>query len=339
MPLATCRQPGYLANGMHIAFALPGPAETGSSGGSHYIHGLVPALRALGHQVDVLEGAAPHLPPGALPVIDGMLLPRLQARADALAEAGAVALIHHVAAAAGRDESARAGTLTLERATLPRMRRVIATSQPVAAQIKEVFGIDAQAVPPGARDLPRNPAAAASPAILAVGVLTRRKGHDVLLRALARLTDLDWTLTIAGDSGREPAHAAELAALIEELGLGRRAALHADPDPATLERDWARAGLFALATRWEGYAAGVAEALRRGIPVVVTEGGDAGALVPADAGAVVSREDPATLGKVLRRMLFDHALRTDMAEAAWQAGQALPSWAQQAATFAQALEH
>ena len=322
---------------MHIAFALPGPAETGGSGGSHYIHCLVPALRGLGHRVDVLEGDDPDLPQGALPVIDGMLLPRLHRRVGELDTAGAVALVHHVSAAAGRDEGARAAVQALERAMLPRMWRVIATSQPVAAQIQEMFGLQAHAVPPGARDLPRNPAAAGSVGVLAVGVLTRRKGHDTLLRAMARLTDLDWTLTIAGDSGREPAHAAELAALVAELGLTRRATLIADPDPETLERAWRQAGLFALATRWEGYAAGVAEALRRGIPVVVTEGGESGALVPPGAGAVVSREDPATLGKVLRRMLFDHTLRNEMAEGAWQAGQALPSWAQQAALFTQTL--
>ena len=47
---------------------------------------------------------------------------------------------------------------------------------------------------------------------------------------------------------------------------------------------------------------------------------------------------PATFGKALRRMIFDHALRAEMAQAAWEVGQALPSWTQQAQQFAALLE-
>src|SRR5205823_5828100 len=99
------------------------------------------------------------------------------------------------------------------------------------------------------------------------------------------------------DAGREPAHARELAALIEELGLAHRATLLADPRSEALRRAWEQADLFALATRWEGYASVVAEALRRGIPVVVSDGGEAGALVPPEAGAVCAKDDMATFGK------------------------------------------
>ncbi|HYZ63248.1 MAG TPA: glycosyltransferase, partial [Acetobacteraceae bacterium] len=99
------------------------------------------------------------------------------------------------------------------------------------------------------------------------------------------------------------------------------------------QRLWKQASLFALATRWEGYPSAVMEALRRGIPVVVSDGGDAGAFVPPDAGAVCPKDDMATFGKCVRRVLFDRALHGDMAEAAWQAGQKLPGWAQRAQEF------
>ena len=48
-----------------------------------------------------------------------------------------------------------------------------------------------------------------------------------------------------------------------------------------LEALWQQADLFALATHWEGYGMVIAEALKRGVPVAVTDGGAAGKLVTA----------------------------------------------------------
>ncbi len=325
---------------MHIAFALPGRADTGG-GGLAYAEAMAAALRERGHAAHVTEDDAPAWPPGAVPVIDGLLLPHLLPRLDELAEAGAVALIHHALARAGRDGGQRAEVVDALRAMLPRLRRVVATSRPVAERLAGEFGLQAvDVVEPGAPDLPRNVPGSGTCRILSVGVLTPRKGHDVLLRALARLPDLDWTLAIAGSAGRDPDHAARLAALIPELGLAGRVRLLTDADGAALDALWRDAHLFALASRWEGYPTGIAEALRRGIPVVVTEGGKpggVGALVPPGAGVVCALEDEPTLSKCLRRMVFDAGLRAEMAEGAWRAGQRLPGWAAQAALMEQAL--
>ncbi len=324
---------------MHLVFALPDPDQSGNGGGTAYMDGLTQAARHLGHTIDCQTGAGPIFPPHAVPVIDGMLLPSLRPRLDELLASGAIALIHHVSAAAGRDDGAKEIVHAIEAEMLPRMRLVVATSQPVATRLTAEFGIAAKIVPPGARDLPRSTNQDPdTPLILAVGVLTRRKRHDLLLRAAARLTDLPWRLSIAGDAGREPAHAAELAALIDELGLAQRAKLIADPAPDALDHLWHSASVFALATRWEGYPASVAEALRRGIPVVVSDSSDAADIVPVAAGAVVPRDDMATFGKCLRRVLFDDDLRREMTEAAWNAGQKLPGWPERARAFIDLLE-
>jgi len=320
---------------MDVVFAIPASADTGS--GRAYAEAMTVALRAMGHAAEVMEGGNPTWASGAVPVIDGMLLPHLLPQLQALEDADAVALIRHALAAAGRDVAQRERIAAAMRTMLPRLRRVIATSQPVADRVMREFGVAAvDVVVPGIAELPRSMAHTSGQCrILSVGVLTPRKGHDVLLRALARLLDLDWSLTLAGAARRDPEHAAHLAALIPELGLTGRVQLMADPDDAALEALWRHADLFALATRWEGYAESVAEALRRGIPVVVTQAG--GALVPADAGAVCALEDEPTLSKCLRRMVFDGALRAEMAEAAWHAGQQLPGWPTQAALLDRVL--
>ena len=308
---------------MQLAFVLPSHADMGG-GGVAYAEGMAGGLRALGHAVAVSQGDGHDWRPGMVPIIDGMVLPDLLPQLDALAGQDAVALVHHALARAGRDASQREAVATALGAMLPRLRRVVATSAPVAERLVRDFGLGrVDVVTPGMDDLPRSRPAGPC-RILSVGVLTPRKGHDVLLRALARLVDLDWSLAIAGSAGRDPVHAAHLAALIPELGLSGRVRVLTGQDDAALDALWREAHLFTLATRWEGYAAGVAEALRRGVPVVVTEGGSA--LVPEAAGAVCALEDEPTLSKCIRRLVFDAGLRAEMADGAWRAGQELPGW-------------
>lgn len=323
---------------MEFAFALPDRADTDGGAGYHYATSMAQALQAAGHRAAVTEGRW-SCAPDAIPVVDGLLLPELLSQIDRLAALGGVALIHHAFARAGRDAESRAAVSDALHAMLPRLH-VVATSQPVADRLMADFSLPAVAVvTPGVDDLPRSLPGEAPCAILTLGVLTPRKGHDLLLRALERLTDLDWTLTIAGAAGRDPVHAAHLAALNAELGLENRVRLLPDPTDAEVTALWDGAQLFALATRWEGYPTTVAQALRRGIPVVVTQRAGSGVadLVPPGAGAVCAFDDGPTLSKCLRRMLFDTPLRAEMADGAWQAGQALPGWPAQAARLIQSV--
>ena len=323
---------------MHLAFALPPPTETGGGGGADYIDGLASGLRSIGVQVDLLVGTDPVFPIGSIAVIDGMLLPRLHHRLDDLTRTDAVALIHHIGAAAGRDESSRVQILEIERSMLHSMRRIVTTSAPVATRLADEFGVTAYSVPPGLRDAAPAIPDPERPVILSVGVLTRRKGHDRLIEAVFRLQDLAWHLVIAGDSQRDPAHAAELRTLTDELGLSTRVTILADPTPDCLETEWRRASVLALATRWEGYPSAIAEALQRGIPCLTTTGANAATILPTAAGAICPLDDLATFGKCLRRFLFDARLQADMAMAARTVGSAFPRWTDCARNFLTVLE-
>jgi len=155
---------------------------------------------------------------------------------------------------------------------------------------------------------------------------------------LARLFELAWRFVSVGEATRDPEHARARHLLAEKLGIAAQVRFAGALDEADLERLWQGADLFALATHWEGYGAAVADALRRGLPVAVTSGGAAAALVPAEAGVVAPPGDHEQLSKAMRRLIFSPGLRREMAEVAWRAGRGLPDWPTQVRAFATALD-
>ncbi len=342
---------------MRIALFVPAPFAT-VSGGYNYDRAIVAGLRALGHAVDVLELDGRHPLPdeaavtaaraawgamhgSAIAVIDGLCLAAFAPVADALVARGAVGLIHHpTALEPGHDEATHAALRASERQLMPLLARAIVTSAATGERLVAEFGVSAERVAvvvPGTAPAPRAQGSGGPGcAILSVGVITRRKGHDTLLRALARLPDLEWHLTIAG-APRDKAHAASLVALAEELGIAKRVTFAGEVVAEALEALWQGTDLFALATRFEGYGMAVAEALKRGLPVAVTEGGAAGALVTPASGIVCPVGDDTALSRAMRRVIFDTALRAEMADAAWRIGQTLPDWPAQAELFLRAL--
>lgn len=336
---------------MHAALIVPAPFAT-VSGGYVYDRRIVAGLREAGHTVQVVElsgihptaasGAWNALASDARPIIDGLGLPAFAGMEDALAARGAAGLIHHpTSLETGLGETGRDALRVIERRLLPRLERVITTSDATADRLAVEFGVDRDSirvVAPGTDDAPRSTGSGGPGCrVLSIGTLVPRKGHDLLLRALARLFDLDWQLTIAGSPDRDPVHARMLMALAEELGIARRVCFVGEVVVAELGELWRSADLFALATHYEGYGMVVAEALKRGLPVAVCDGGAAGKLVAPEAGTVVPVGDRINLSKALRRLIFGVALRRDMAEAAWRIGQTLPNWQTQASEFAQAL--
>ncbi len=339
---------------MTVHLLVPGPFDA-ISGGYIYDRRMVEGLRALGETVNVVElpGSHPNpdeaategaraalrdAPANARIVIDGLGLPAFLPLAQDLAERRAVALIHHPTALEhGVPEASRTVLKAKERALFGAMARIVCTSPLTARRLPEEFGADPLrigVVEPGTEEAPRA-AGSGGPgcAILSVGTLVPRKGHDVLMRALARLTDLEWSLTIVGDDRRDPAHANGLRALAEELGIASRVTFAGEVTGAALEALYHRADLFALATKWEGYGMAAAEAMARGLPLAITAGGAIAEVVVKGSAIVSPVDDVMSLSKGMRRAIFDADLRAEMAEAAWAGGQALPRWPDRAAAF------
>lgn len=281
------------------------------------------------------------LPVGCPILIDGLALGVLPAELLGALPGPVIALCHHpLALETGTAPAAARRLCQSERAALAACARVVATSTTTARTLAADYAVPEARLTvacPGT-----DPAARArgsggpGVAILSVGSLTPRKGHDVLIAALAGLAHLDWRLTIAGPADRDPAHARELAGLMAQAGLRDRIALAGALDAGDLAGAYDRADLFALASRHEGFGMAYREAMAHGLPVV---GSKAGAVPEATRGAahLVEPGDPAALRAALAPLIADGAARARLADACWQAAQGFSRWPDTAARVAAAL--
>lgn len=338
------------------AFAVPGDLAA-LTGGTIYDARLIAGLRAAGREITHLalpagfpdpdpaaEAAAlaalAAVPAGMPLIVDGLAFGALPTAALARLRAPLVALVHHpLALETGIDPDRAARMAAREAANLALAAHVLVPSPHTAAVLTRDYGIGPDRITvalPGV-DRPAGPLTPVTPPlILSVGLLARRKGHDTLLAALAGIADLPWQAVIVGRD-HEPGMAATLLALRDRLGLADRVDLPGEVSAETLSQLYRQAGLFALATRHEGYGMAFAEALAHGLPIVAGRAGAVPDTVPASAGILVAPGDAAGFAAALRRILLDDALRARLSAGAAAAAERLPDWTATAARVGAAL--
>ena len=152
------------------------------------------------------------------------------------------------------------------------------------------------------------PESAGVPRIVMVARCAKQKDHSLLLRALASI-DRSATVQFVGDgplahSLKSEAERLDVAGKVEFLGDR--------PDVAAI---LARAHIFALASKWEGFPLSILEAMRAGLPVVASHvGGVAEAVVHGETGFLVECGDVETFGKRLSVLLDAPQLRLQMGQ-------------------------
>ena len=144
--------------------------------------------------------------------------------------------------------------------------------------------------------------------VLAIGRLSYYKGHDILIRAAAELTDSRVLIVGTGDRRKR------LAALIQSLGLDGRVELSGFQPETDLNALLASCDVLCLPSleRTEAFGLVLLEAMRFGKPVVVGDipGSGAGWVVrQAGHGLLTPPGDPAALAAALRGLQRDPVRR------------------------------
>ena len=148
--------------------------------------------------------------------------------------------------------------------------------------------------------LPRD-AGTAGVRFLSVGQLIPRKGFDLLLRAFAAVDDPAATLRITGEGELR----AGLERLARDLGLADRVRIEPPVPYARRHEAFARADVFVLATRNDGWGMVVPEAMAAGLPVVTTPECGAGLDLVAPGTGLIA--EPAGLAAALRHYVQNPA--------------------------------
>jgi glycosyltransferase involved in cell wall biosynthesis len=338
-----------------VHLVVPGPLDQ-RTGGYIYDKRIAEGLQAQGWSVQAHELA------GAFPQVDGMARAAAEAVLPALADGVAVidglalpafdgllerlparwlALVHHpLALETGLGSAAAEALAALEGRLLHHAPRIVVTS-PRTRRDLAMFALPPErigVVLPGTAPAPRaRGSGGREVGLLCVASLTPRKGHLVLLAALAGLQDLAWRLVCVGSAERDPATAAAIRAAIAAHGLAERVRLVPEQDAAGLAAYYDAADLFVLASHHEGYGMVLAEALARGLPIVATTAGAIPDTVPPLAGRLVPPGDAGALAATLRRLIANPAARTRLAEGARLVRKSLPDWPDAVRGFAREL--
>jgi glycosyltransferase involved in cell wall biosynthesis len=302
---------------------------TKPSGGNFYDRRVCAGLAAVGWDVrehgvtrESLQTTVAGLSDGALVLVDGLIASRAAGMLVPAARRLRLVVLVHMPLGDAQ-----------ECAVLSAAEAVLTTSAWSRADLLDRYPLDAArvvAAPPGADLADVVPGTADGGELLCVAAVAAHKGHDVLLAALAALTDLPWRLATVGTLDRDPGFVRDLRGCAVANGTIDRMVFRGPLVGAELDAAYAAADVLMLPSRGETYGMVVTEALARGLPVIATSVGG----VPEALGRVGSRRpgllvpagDPAALTAALRRWLGDAGLRQRLRDTARVRRGTLPDW-------------
>ncbi|MCC2979341.1 glycosyltransferase [Sphingomonas sp. IC4-52] len=137
------------------------------------------------------------------------------------------------------------------------------------------------------------------PLVVSVGALIDRKGHEIVVEAVARLPGV--SLLIAGEGPSR----SSIEAAVARNGVADRVRLMGAVPHGDLPGLIAAADVMALASSSEGLANAWVEALACGTPIVITPAGGAAEVVTGDAAGRIVPREAAAFADAIADLLID----------------------------------
>jgi glycosyltransferase involved in cell wall biosynthesis len=274
------------------------------------------------------------IPDGAVVLVDGLIASTVPE--VLVPETGRLRLVVlvHMPLGQGLTGDAVGHARTQERAVLSAAVAVVTTSAWTRRWLLDRYSLrpgQVHVAEPGVDAAELAPGTAAGGALLCVAAVTPSKGHDMLLTALAAVTDLPWHCVCVGALNRDPAFVDRLGRQARQAGIGDRVTFSGPCTGADLDVAYAVADVLVLASRAETYGMVVTEALARGLPVVATAVGGLPEALGHGAdgtrpGLLVSPGNTAAFASALRCWLSDAELRQRFRRAARERRETLFGW-------------
>jgi glycosyltransferase involved in cell wall biosynthesis len=292
-----------------------------------------------------LDDAVRRIPDGAVVLLDGLVASTAPEVLVPHARRLRLVVLVHLPLGHRPTEDGADDVRMRERAVLAAAAAVVTTSAWSRRRVIELYALGADRVhvaEPGVVAAELATGSATGEALLSVAAVTADKGHDVLLDALATVTDLSWRCLLVGSLDRDPMFVEALRRRSVDLGLADRVCFAGTATGADLDHAYAAADVMVLASRAETYGMVLTEALARGLPVITTEvGGVTEALGHgADGfrpGLLVPPNHPAALAGALQSWLGDAELRARLRRAARERRESLCGWSTTASIIAGVL--
>lgn len=166
--------------------------------------------------------------------------------------------------------------------------------------------------------------------IITVGRLEWVKGHRYLIQALSKIKQTNWTLTICGTGQEE----SDLKKLADELDLSDKINLLGWVEGTEVSKQIAQADVMVLPSLSESFPLVALEAGEHHIPVIATDVGDIGEMIPnKSVGWLVQKASSDELAAALEEAYTDWELDT-----LEQKGERFYKWSSQFTIEKQGLE-